>query len=1191
MEQQLSKVSPKNRSTLFRELLEIEVELRVAQNEKFYVEEYLERFPLESKLIYPIFQKTVSRKKLGDYELLDEIGRGGMGIVYRGRQIFLDQTVAIKVLSQHYHSDAHVVSRFRREMRMIGGLHHPNIVQALNAGESSGTLYLAMEYVDGYNLHVLVKKTGEKEKLRITNCELRDEEALQPCFSTIPIGAAAEVIRQAAFGLEHACEQGLVHRDLKPANLMITKTGVVKILDLGLGKFRAENRLNESLEPALTQFGATMGTVDYMAPEQWENATDVDIRADIYSLGCTLFFMLTGIAPLDAEGSMSQRQKLLARLEGSVPDIEKFRPDCPPELVEVLKKMVAGKPADRYQTPTELLEAITPLADFNELKSVLLTVPVAFESDKESTPAFRTGHEDTVHGNDWSAYSEQSQRTTRSNRGIYQSFHVLSPSFWYGYKPALLIFLCALVCFLVFRTFNEPVKEPLSVDSDSKPPMVLPIQTPKKVTEIPNFEEITGDLVQLPGLGGQWWFVEMPWYLPFVREAVPDALRHGQNEWISATPLPYLDPNVGQAREFLWEWVNRTAKEFPSYKKTLIEQVYQAFDKRLEKEEMVQVLRHLLMDYNAAISLLPETELAASDYHTIALLQHRIAQQASDQTLALEARNSYKTALEKYSQTAESGDGEKSQIARQLRMVCLSDHARLSFWIDNDFAAFEKEAETILALEDVRRTDLFLIEFFTAYGDYCTAASKNNDLLFEKANEILSDSKIAALDHPLRAYISERFAWSLIDQCKFKEAEEQFSEALRFRKNNFERSRNPLAEIYVFHNQHGLAICRRYLGDTEGAKTMFAEVAQKVEAALKPTDFQEPSQQRYFSSLNERLSNTLERYGDCVLYGGAASFGTPYSRISPSDMKLAADLYERSRSQAVNKAVWYVMSCKAAIVKSMSGAVDDAKTILDELTTQAPGIAFGSDQHRATMMRQVADYVYLLKRGEQEKDAVKIAEGLDLLRRFLLRFDSETSSGSRYRREPLELQLFCVEVLITSKLSEGNISAARTEVANLEPLLLPFVSLGSTRPFFYPFYDLAIQCFAEPDERTIINQLRFIRQSRLWQEDAAVTEERETFYFYFSPQGGFAIFAPTDKAKPTLRFTIPYTRQEVKEAAGSGKKLTLPVELADLILAERSEGRDPVISFSDLPCWFRKSDALQDADWPFDVPIPTTSIN
>ncbi len=1268
IEQQLRKIPPADRAALFRELLEIEIEIRAARNEDFNVGEYLERFPQEAELTDLIFRKIVRRKKLGDYELLDEIGHGGMGIVYRGRQVFLDQTVAVKVLSQHYHSDTHVVSRFRREMRMIGGLHHPNIVQALNAGESGGTLYLVMEYVDGYNLQTLVKRTEDRGQRteergsayhesshstdtgRLPSAVSSQSSLLSPPSSSFPVGAAAEVIRQAAFGLEHAYEQGLVHRDIKPANLMITKNGVVKILDLGLGKFRAENRFTESREAALTQFGATMGTVDYMAPEQWENATDVDTRADIYSLGCTLFFMLTGSAPFETQGAMSQRKKLLAHLEGSVPDIKEIRPDCPAELADILNKMVAKEPEDRFQTPNELFHAIAPLANFNDLKSVIASVPITFEAGTESTPAFRTSNEDTLHGDGWTGW-----RTSTGNRGAYSRSVEYLPktehfrrssklSFWTGYKPALLILLCTLLGFFVFRGLNDPNSETISLDpvaaenstsagtgsSDvvksgessppSKPPDSTAPQQPANGSHKQDFDDVVCDLVELPGLGGQWWFAEMPWYLPCVREAIPVELQPGRNEqvdlgrqmlkklqenpWTSSISLPYLDPNITKAQDYLRVLVDYVSKKFPPHKKALIEGLYQSFDKRVEKDEMVNLIRRLLTDYETAISLLPEAEHSASDYHAIALMQHRIAQQSSDPALAQKAKESYKIAIQKYTQqAADKADSVEGQTARQLQMVCLSDFARLSYWADNDFPAFEKEAATILGMKDVKKSDLFTIEFLTTYGDYCTSAGKNNDALFEKANDILVKSEISESDHPLRAYIYERLAWSLIDQCKFKEAEEQFTNALRFRQNNLDRSHNPFAAIFVYHDQHGLAICKRYLGDTGGAKVLFEEVVQKVEEALKQTDFKQPAQQRYFSNLSERLSNTLERYGDCTLYGGAASFGTRYSKLAPSDMKQAAQLYDRSRTTAINKAVWYVMSCKLAIVKSMSGSPEEAKAVLDELDTESK-IAFGADQQRATMMRQVAEIVYQLKLSEKEKKPEKVAEGLASLRRFLSNFDSESTADLRYRREPLEIQLFCSELLIASKLESGNIAAAREDISSLEPLLLPFAPLESTRPFFYRYYDLAIQCFAKSEqdeadpaleERAILNQRKFIAQSRFWQpkkpvappegEPEKVVEDPGTFFFYFSPQGGLAIFTPGDKTKPTERFPIPYTRAEIKDAASSGKMLELPPNLTLRINDERFAGRKPVISFSDIPCWNRKSDALYDDDWPFDVPI------
>jgi len=706
-----------------------------------------------------------------------------------------------------------------------------------------------------------------------------------------------------------------------------------------------------------------------------------------------------------------------------------------------------------------------------------------------------------------------------------------------------LILLCALVCFFAFRAFN-PTSEPVNVSVIGP---VLPEPKPVIAPDNPVLEEIILDLVELPGLGGQWWFAEMPWYLPSVREAVPRILRQEENEWISAYPLPHLDPNISLARKFLWGLTVSASKEFPTYKKVLVENLHLAFDQRLEEKEMLTELRKILFDYDEAIALLPETERTASDEHTIALLQHWIVQLSSNQTLVQTTKESYERALKKYAEAAEN-NSNIGRIARQLHKVCLSDFARFSFWADNDFSVFEKRAKAILDSTETRPSELFRIEFLTTYGDYSTAARKNNDSLFEEANEVLDTSKIANSNHPLQAYIYERFAWSLIDQCRFKEAEDQFDEALRYRQNNLQNTRNPFAAIYVFHNQHGLAICRRYLGDTEGAKTRFDGVAQRVEAALKQTDFGESAQQRYFSSLNERLSNTLERWGDCVLYGGAASFGTPYSRIQPSDMKLAAELYDRSREAATSKAVWYVMSCKAAIIKSMSGSLEEAKAILDKLAEEYPGIAFGSDQPRATMMRDVANFIYQLKQNEQSEPSEENEQkGLISLQRFLMQFDSDTFNESRYRREPLELQLFCAEVLITSKLKAGDTIAARDEVPRLRSLLSPFTSFQDTRPFFYRFYDLAILCLNESQqdqsnsiakEQAILEQLRFVRQSRLWKSPSDGDEDQGTFFFYFSPQRGqkgIVIFAPADKTQPTLRFTISHTRQEVQEAAGSGE--------------------------------------------------------
>lgn len=228
---------------------------------------------------------------LGNYLLEDEIGRGGMGVVYRATHELTARTFAIKVLPQGGDSKA-LKDRFLREISILTALEHPNIVGLHDASGQDGVLYFVMEFVQGRNVAELIeaiRKSGQ-----------------------VPIPLAREVIRQTALGLQHIYSQNLVHRDIKPSNLMLNGSGVVKILDLGLA------RIVESMrEGELTLTGQVMGTPDYMAPEQRSDASTATIRADIYSLGCTLFHLLAGRAPYaDAAG-------------GLVSSMRTVKPRCP----------------------------------------------------------------------------------------------------------------------------------------------------------------------------------------------------------------------------------------------------------------------------------------------------------------------------------------------------------------------------------------------------------------------------------------------------------------------------------------------------------------------------------------------------------------------------------------------------------------------------------------------------------------------------------------------------------------------------------------------------------------------------------------------------------------------------------------------------------------------------------------------
>ena len=295
------------------------------------------------------------------YRIVGEIGAGGMGTVYKAEDLLMGRTIAIKVVSPHLTAKATAVERFRKEIRAAAQLNHPAVITAHDTGEAGGAHFLVMEYIEGVSLDRLVAKKGP-----------------------LAVPMACAFTRHAALGLQHAADKGMVHRDIKPQNLMVTRKGQVKILDFGLARFaRAEADEGDAL-PMKLPFGAgkataagqgavtnpnmLMGTPDYLSPEQAKNSHDVDHRSDIYSLGCTLYFLLTGKAPF--LGASTLIDKLLAHTNDEPPAVRDKRPEVPPGLADVLAKMMAKKPGDRYQTAAEVAGALLPFTRTNSSEPV-----------------------------------------------------------------------------------------------------------------------------------------------------------------------------------------------------------------------------------------------------------------------------------------------------------------------------------------------------------------------------------------------------------------------------------------------------------------------------------------------------------------------------------------------------------------------------------------------------------------------------------------------------------------------------------------------------------------------------------------------------------------------------------------------------------------------------------------------------
>lgn len=266
----------------------------------------------------------------GKYRLLDLLGTGGMGSVYLCEHLRFRRPVALKFLSANSKTTATAVQRFEREGRAVFSLNHPNVVRALDLDQDGKLHYLVLEYVDGVTLADLVERIGP-----------------------LPLHRAADYIAQAAHGLQHAFENGMVHRDIKPSNLLLDRQGVVKILDMGLARFFREE--GDGLTRQEDQ--AILGTADYIAPEQALHTSDVDIRADLYSLGGTFYFLLTGRPPF--QGGTAAQKMLWHQIK--TPDsLAAQRPDLPPEAVAIVERLMAKRPEQRFATPMEVAAALAP---------------------------------------------------------------------------------------------------------------------------------------------------------------------------------------------------------------------------------------------------------------------------------------------------------------------------------------------------------------------------------------------------------------------------------------------------------------------------------------------------------------------------------------------------------------------------------------------------------------------------------------------------------------------------------------------------------------------------------------------------------------------------------------------------------------------------------------------------------------
>ena len=313
-------------------------------------------------LLSPFQAKLLWRGQGGDllfnqYVLVEKLGEGGMGEVFRAKHLRMDRDVALKVIRRERMAHPDSVKRFRREIRAAAALAHENVVMAYDADQAGEIHFFAMEFVDGTNLARLVIQKGP-----------------------LTVTTACDYIRQTANGLQHAHEKGLTHRDIKPANLLLTKTGVVKISDLGLARI-ADGAGPDSVS-RITKDGLVVGTPDYLSPEQARDSRDADIRSDLYSLGCTMYFLLSADVPFPGG---TPTEKMLRHSREAFPPMR--RTDLPAGLDKLLAKLTSKKREQRFQTPGELADALLEFVPSRPLPVFVTPIPIP-ESELDDEPGF-----------------------------------------------------------------------------------------------------------------------------------------------------------------------------------------------------------------------------------------------------------------------------------------------------------------------------------------------------------------------------------------------------------------------------------------------------------------------------------------------------------------------------------------------------------------------------------------------------------------------------------------------------------------------------------------------------------------------------------------------------------------------------------------------------------------------------------
>ncbi len=935
----LSRVPDEEQWEMLRALVKLEWALREQSAESPKTEEYRERFPqFDEQLLREFGESSCESpygQQLGDYRLLERLGGGGMGDVYKAEHVRLSKTVALKVLASRALGDPHAIARFENEMRLIGRLNdHENLVRASDAREENGIHFLVMEYVDGVDLEQLVRRTGP-----------------------LNFNVACELIRQAAVGLQHVHEHGLVHRDIKPSNLILNSSGRVKILDLGLARLQSSN----PEATRLTQPGFALGTVDYMAPEQWDDSGSVDIRADIYSLGCTMYYLLTGSAPYSGPELSSIKKKLMAHAAAPVPSVIERRPECPEEIDWTIKKLLAKEADERVDAPGEVAEAVQTFASTKAV-SVLLSTQLS------ARPSSHIGTDVLVKSalTDTEGKLARKLAPTMAGMAVDGGSRGFSRRRFAGVMAGLLVVLAGAAALF----FQGPKVHPLRAD-----------------------------LGALPGLNGDWWFDETPWYTPGIRSELMKAVDAREPLVGDRSPLKVLEAARGADTGTLYADLRRMARpltvRLPTKERDITGELIAIDPAMHDQGEYLDLIGPI------ADELSEREDLSATEMHLFAVLQHKLGRAKQEDVQA-----AYQRALDLYQQ---EGQGE-------LYALCASDLARYCFarkQYGRAVRCFEDGAAHFVAAQG-EAGETSLAPAWRMAAICLQADAQRRRGYADKALSLLkSAEKIKGLEkgHPLHAYVHEREAWAHLDLWELEEAIGEFMKADKLRG----KQEDEATKVRRFWIQQGIAMATHFVGDQDEALWLYKELAEKIRAELNP-------QGKGFSVAGQALSpharsvfrgrqpNVYERWADALLFGRKPDYAEAARKLEFAQHE--AEEVGFARQGDPRAPYLYVIQYKRLIAELELLDGRDVAPILKRFqqleSQEIVSLSEGKQRSIVDFPRELARAVISLKTDDVDFRQTGFVE----LRKLL---DDEKVKAGKVSRSNLDVVLLAIETMAKSE--------------------------------------------------------------------------------------------------------------------------------------------------------------------------------